>query len=267
MVACDQAMPEPPGEPDPDTSCDIPLRSTVVQDSLLAYYPLDGDLLDYSGSCRHLDSQGSVAFVPGLLNQALALDGSDGAISLPVERSPLPSWEYTVVAWIAVDDAILQDGRSRVVAAWDGRRFGIQNACTSAGCGPGTAWALVESGGVAGRVYTDLTLPPWLMIVYMEGWSLEEYGQAVWSRWGEAYLAGLCEPFEGFPWPGRSWNGSIEAVSSVSVGNPPETAREWEVPFEGMLDEIRIYNRILTASDLDLLHRWYAERNTDIACG
>ncbi|HEX3043399.1 MAG TPA: LamG domain-containing protein [Bacillota bacterium] len=91
-----QLTPAPPG-PIP-----TPAKNPNITDNLRAYYPFDGDTLDYSGNNIHGSFQGGSAIYTSnhlnLSNKAIALDGSDDYISIN-HKSFVTGNPITIAFW------------------------------------------------------------------------------------------------------------------------------------------------------------------------
>jgi hypothetical protein len=73
------------------------------QTGLLAYYPFNGNTLDYSGNGRDLMLVGNPGFALGMFGQALVLDGTANQYAIrPVSDSVFDfgSGDFTVQAWV-----------------------------------------------------------------------------------------------------------------------------------------------------------------------
>ena len=75
--------------------------SQAADPSLIGHWPLDGDTLDYSGNERHGTMNGTATYVPGMVGQALELDGSSY-----VDCGNLPAYNVgenlTMAVWFNV---------------------------------------------------------------------------------------------------------------------------------------------------------------------
>lgn len=82
-------------------ACVGPLGAGEPDPSLMAWWKLDGDLLDASGNGHHGGTfTGDAHFEAGLLDQALALDGVDDYVTIDGYTGVAGTQSRTVTAWI-----------------------------------------------------------------------------------------------------------------------------------------------------------------------
>jgi len=74
-------------------------QPVVPTNGLIAYYPFDGDVLDYSGNGNHGDPQGGVAFVDGKIGSSVSLNGS-GKIEVSDSKNMLAPPNLSISGWI-----------------------------------------------------------------------------------------------------------------------------------------------------------------------
>lgn len=74
------------------------LSDSALDDDLVAYYPFDGDALDYSGNGNHGILHGT-SQVPGIVGAAIELNGSGDYIEVPHSQSLNLYGEFTISGW------------------------------------------------------------------------------------------------------------------------------------------------------------------------
>ena len=203
----------------------IGLASEVIdtEAGLVGFYPFDGNTKDASGNGNDAVSFGA-KLVPGVIGQAYEFDGSSSHIDTPVNINPDVAPELTMLAWVyphrtGGDNAHL--GRRQVLSHDDGdhdRSLLMQN----------DYWTVFYGGGVW---HTGV-------LVDVHNWQ---------------QLAVVIEPDEV-----RFYKNGVESrrfgPTGIYVGtNTLRVAANpggWVEFFDGALDEVRIYHRGLSASEI-----------------
>lgn len=77
-----------------------------LQDSLIAWYPFDGDALDYSGNANHGTVSGASLATDrfGNANSAYFFDGNNDFISFTNNQAFKPDFPITITAWVKIND-------------------------------------------------------------------------------------------------------------------------------------------------------------------
>ena len=211
----------------------IGLASEVIdtEAGLVGFYPFDGNTKDASGNGNDAVSFGA-KLVPGVIGQAYEFDGSSSHIDTPVNINPDVAPELTMLAWVyphrtGGDNAHL--GRRQVLSHDDGdhdRSLLMQN----------DYWTVFYGGGVW---HTGV-------LVDVHNWQ---------------QLAVVIEPDEV-----RFYKNGVESRRFGPTGNyvGTNTLRVaanpggWVEFFDGVIDEVRIYHRGLSASEI--MDRYLQER-------
>lgn len=87
--------------------CVFPLNAQLsLQDSLVAWYPFDGDALDYSGNANHGTLGGAVLTTDrfGNASSAFSFNGNSNFISMANNQKFRPNAPITITAWVLIDD-------------------------------------------------------------------------------------------------------------------------------------------------------------------
>jgi hypothetical protein len=209
----------------------------VAQDvttGLVAYYPLDGNADDASGNNNHGTVMGGAAPAPdrfGRAGNAFSFDGTDDYITVPNSATmQSPDSAVTLAAWVsltAFDAGGFASIGVKPAAAVDGGQYGIQFESTGAfAIYLSDTAAFLESG-------LQFTLATWRFVaVTWDGDSVKLYidGNSVASDSFKVTPRSNTSPFE----LGRDAPGAVELLN-------------------GSLDDVRLYNRALTATDIATL--------------
>ena len=198
--------------------------------SLAAWWKLDGDLLDASGNGHDGGTfTGEAHFEPGLLDQALALDGAGDYVTINGYTGVNGTQSRTVTAWI-------QTTGLGAIAAW-GENVAGQKWIFRVQDSNGQAGAIrIEVNGGYQVGDTDLRDGQWHHVA------------AVLIDDGSPNVTEILLYVDG-----------VLEGSSASQDTPIDTADTHDVwigfdhssrPFPGLIDELRIYDRALTADDL-----------------
>jgi len=201
-----------------------------LNDGLTAYYPFDGNVADKSGNGNHGTEYGGAEYVSGVTGQAIRFDGTDDYIRVKSDKSLNPADQFSITFWIRTDSY------------------------------PKT-WSSVVCKGS-----------------YINGLADPEYSLSL-SGQGVISLASAGHSYDIEPMPAGEWifyAGVIDrknhyariyvnnilyredADSYSSFNNNNEDLKiGWsqlaggsEMPFRGSLDELRLYNRTLSESEI-----------------
>ena len=198
--------------------------------ALVAWWQLDGDLTDASGNGHDGGTfSGEAHFEAGLLGEALALDGAGDYVTINGYTGVAGTQSRTVTAWI-------QTTGLGAIVAWgedsNGEKyiFRVQNS-------NGTAGAIrTEVAGGYKVADTDVRDGEWHHVASV---IIDDGSPNVTEVLH--YLDGVLEG------------------SSASADEPIDTADTHDVwigfdhgsrPFPGLIDELRLYDRVLTANEI-----------------
>ncbi|UCC97533.1 MAG: discoidin domain-containing protein, partial [Phycisphaerales bacterium] len=201
-----------------------------ITTDLLGYWKLDGNASDSSGNGYHGEEYGNPSYVPGIIGQAMDFNGSEQSVYIPDFTGIQNQDAVTVCMWVKADRGT---GEDQVM--WftneDGShgraRLRIDNSEWEWRYGDGGSNITVES-----PVITDEWI--YLVAVRQNGAKLELFvnGESV----GETAFGNA---------------GVAQAQGSIGAERrSPTSVRE---PFDGAIDEVRIYSRALTLADIQEL--------------
>ena len=192
---------------------------------LVAYYPFDGDLVDHSGTVNNSTNHGAT-FVPGYKGQALCFDGLDDYVFAPVNINAGVMPQMTMSAWARSNSTL----KGTVISCDDG---GYDRTINIDSRGGGTGWSAFS--GQPNRVlgYSPVTIGDWTFVAAVYDQDAETV---------KLYVNGaLIEEGEGKLGPG--WE-------QIQIGTNPSYGGY----FSGAIDEVRIYNRTLSAEEVKALY-------------
>ncbi|MBC8511593.1 MAG: hypothetical protein H8D32_01240, partial [Dehalococcoidia bacterium] len=218
---------------------------TPAGHKLVAYYPLDGDTTDHSGNGNHGTNHGGT-FVSGVSGQALRLDGDDDVNCGQTLTGSFPS-QVTVETWVNVErfplptdsDQVTELGRSNFDHIFydgkDGNEFGL---------------TVGQYGNAAFSVKPGAAHATWRNVG-----SLQKLTSNHWYHLVGVYNGNTIKIFV---------NGQLDNTTTV-----PQTQWEITLPgyyptigaysgrsdkhrnyFQGIIDELRIYDYALTAGEI-----------------
>jgi len=199
-----------------------PATATMAPSTgLVAYYPFDGDTKDYSGNGNNGTNQGA-GFVTGVKGQALSLNGLNQYVETPVTSA---STSKTLMAWIypqsSDDVSFIESVIDSDVPLQYGTGWGLDNGYIKVAADdlfwtPSRAIALNQWQHIA------VTYSPTELKLYYNGALVDS----------KAYTQGAI------------------AAANYKIGKSNANA----LFFHGRIDEVRIYNRVLTQSEVTDLY-------------
>ena len=199
----------------------------VSSDSLLAWFPLDGNSIDLSGNDYHGTVEGPVLTEDrfGNPNGAYLFDGIDDYIHVPLNINPSQHPQLTITAWAKANDAT---PIRQVVSHDDGgydRTLGIDHR------GGGEGWsAFSGTGTVLGFQPVELGEWTFLAVTY------DQINSTVKLYVNDTLL------FEEI--------GSMgEGHDFLRIGSNPNFVEF----FDGAIDDVKIYNRVLFENEITAL--------------
>jgi hypothetical protein len=210
-----------------------PVFADPVDPNLVAWWKLDGDLSDASGHGHDGGTfLGDAHFEPGMIGQALALNGTGDYVIIDGYTGVSGTQSRTVTAWIQTTG--LGD-----FISWGDNTAGLKYIFRVQASN-GTAGAIrteVSGGYIVGS--TDVRDGEW------------HHAASVIIDDGSPDATEILQYLDGVP----------EATSAV-LDEPINTSATRPVwigeghhnrPFPGMIDDVRIYNRALTAAEIKAL--------------
>jgi hypothetical protein len=204
-----------------------------IADGLQLYYPFSGDAQDASGNGHDGSVKDALLATDrhGSPDAAYQFHVPSAMIVTPYSAALEPAQALTVVSWIKVDEPLVRgrivddsawvDGRSRgyymAIRAGHGKRF--VELCLSAKNGRNCAWMYVHKKEQRGWHFYVSTFDSTGTSLYFDGQS-------------RSYFS-IGSPM-------------LPATHDFAVGNNSEGT----APFDGSLDEVRIYDRALSQEEI-----------------
>ena len=207
------------------TTWAIPASSANPKDALIGYWKLDGDTLDSSGLGNHGTAMGSPVFEQGLFEQAMYFDGTQDYLVIDSVADDFTNNDLTLSAWIKTEDK----------GGWQ-----WWFSCNTATGGNTIILGLingqitVHQGAVVVTSTTVVNDLQWHHVAYTTIGSV-----------GSLYINGVLE-------------GTHTAAVQLLPNDRWSIAQEWDGAsptdfLNGTVDDVRIYDRGLTAEELPLI--------------
>ena len=217
---------------------------TVAGHKLVAYYPLDGDTQDHSGNGNHGTNHGAT-FVSGISGNALKFDGKDDYISTDYTQNSVTA--YTIEVWVKTTDSgnkktFVQDRGSGA-----GKSLTLGMGRSGAGFGSsGQVFYILDSEGIDTGVHSVQTINDnnWHHVVGV--WSASPETEIDPSQF-KIYIDGVQVTTTS-----GNYDSSSHPKSPLTGLGGTKIARHdaWNTNFNGIIDEVSIYNYALTASEI-----------------
>lgn len=218
----------------------FPADNSTLRNGLVGYYPLNGNGLDYSGNANNL--QGSASLVSGrtgLRNSAYLFNGVSDFLSVTNPRNlPSGNSSFTISFWYNAPRWV---ANSMLVG------FGRSGSNSQAN------YVKLTTTVVNNRTYQSLMHYHW-----NNDWTLWYYSNDATNVWNKITITfdGTRTRYYSFATEVSSRPTRVDVVPNVfSIGARIETPPSSNVKefFNGIIDDVRIYNRALTASEVSSL--------------
>lgn len=211
---------------------------------LIAYYPFNGTANDVTGNNNHGILHGGVTLTQDKLgheNSAYYFDGVSGYISVPNKAILNPTKQITIALWVRLDSSI--GGWTPLID---------KGGTGSSGCPASTTYSvwltssqffqLYDGSGCSGTLESPLTKIP------KGSWQFFVGIIDVAKSQKSVYLNGVLKGK-------KSISGGLVASSGeMRIGWTTETHSAYSY-FNGAMDEIRLYNRVLSATEIQQLYQ------------
>ncbi len=222
---------------------------SVFTNGLVAYYPFNGDAKDASGSGNHGTATAATLTVDRFekANSAYAFDGVSSLITVPDAQSLRIANDITVTCWVKLSKTNL-DVRFVGKGGDCGRSYGLWGIW-----GTGSFWMFQQYPPQGGCVGCQENTASVLPTVEVDRWF-----QMIGVRSGNIsrlYVDGILTEDS----DGQAENCSPNTYTGAEpllIGAPGYIGRPGNQPglMQGSLDDIRIYNRALSSSEVVQLH-------------
>ncbi len=211
-----------------DESCEPVIA--VPTDGLVAYYPFNGNANDESGN----GNDGTVSGASltndrfGNPNSAYSFDGTNDRILVPHDPSLNLGTEFTISAWV-ISDVTVPSNNSMIAK---GGSYGSHEYALYFANGSNKPWVSLNGGAASNQQVgpnVGVSTTDWLHIVGLyEAGVLKLYIDAV-----EGAAANRAAP--------------VATTSALRIGELQS------IFHRGLIDDIRIYNRALTDTEIQVL--------------
>ena len=204
-------------------------QGSVPQDGLIAYYPLNGNALDESGNEHNGTAHGSVQYVAGKIGQCASLDGTDAYINVP-DSDQLDVSTFTISLWMK--PASLPSINMYMVSK------------TSTGQDDGVCLFLQNDGKLV--LHWEVSNTDYNLT------SNEAVEAGKWTHVVATYDGSVDRIYI---------NGSQDNIKNINK-SPPKTDYPFQIGvaasqyrfFEGLIDEVRLYDYSLSNSEVHQLY-------------
>ena len=221
----------------------LPIHADLA-DGLVAYYPFDGNANDQSGNNNHGIENGGPQYVPGIDGNAVQLDGIDDFIRVPASPSLNPVDQLSISFWMKVEgftnrwSPIIHKG-GPFTTNYTNREYTTWLYDTS-------LLVLSSTGDGASQHYSQFCcaqLHYWIHIVAIvdrQTHHMKTYVDGV-------LKTDIADSYSTFN------NNNYDLL----LGATEEINQDYSL-YKGQLDELRIYNRALTDSEVQTLYTTHA---------
>jgi len=213
-----------------------------LNDGLVAYYPFDGNANDESGNGNHGIEKGDSRYIDGIVNQARHFDRNDGYESIMIPNT-LNNDEYSVSLWVNLEEVgslnsllMLNEGSS-----WKDSNFWLFTSHHRIAVLQGQDLRFENGyyGGTLRTVFEDSenlsdNTPYFMVANYKEGTLTLYLNGNVYAQY-----TGVA-PIQ-------------NTSAQLNIGVSPDGTGRYQV--EGFIDELRIYNRALSKSEIQQLYQ------------
>ena len=210
-------------------------QTALNTNGLVGYWTFDGADTPWTSSsaATTLDKSGnnntgtltnmsqSTSPAIGKIGQALYFDGSNDYVSTTLTSGKIFTWS----AWFKSASVVTACGYQSIITI-PGASYMLMDVCNSAG----SFWSSDGMGGT-NLLVTGLTNNTWYHLVLMRE------GDSITGGY-KAYLNGVYK--------GQANTGIWSSADVIRIGNRSDVAQ----PFNGTIDDVRIYNRALSAGEV-----------------
>ena len=212
------------------------ISAQVITNGLVGYWPLDGNANDTSGNGNHGTVYGAIPTTDqaGNVNKAYSFDGANDYIQIPANALLNMTNNFTISAWVKL--AVNAPTSGMGVVMWGENALGKRRSVIVWNGGSGNNkvfWSgAFASANVAGPEVIDDT---WYHVAVTVNQ----------SNVASVYVNGALQNSGSVTLNSYSFNGvKIGATLSNNI----------DEHFDGMIDEVGIYNRVLTAQEISTIY-------------
>lgn len=218
---------------------DVPPPGIIPPSGLGSWWPGDGSAQDIAGNNHGALQVGKSWFAPGKVGQAFSFDGLNDFIAFGTGPALTGTGPFTVDAWIKTTDAqgVILQQRDASARGFDGEYILSVGGFAPFAVDKGkVCWATFGSGLVGINICSRQVVDNG--VFHHIAVTREADGS------GRIYIDGVID----------SWQSSVPVTTlrplSVFIG---ADKRDNAAFFKGLIDEVEIYNRALTASEIQAI--------------
>jgi len=204
-----------------------------ITTDLIGYWKLDDNAGDSSGNNYHGEEFGNPSYVPGMIDQAMEFNGSQ-SVYIPEFTAVQNQDEVTVCMWVKADR---NTGADQVMwftnedGSYGRVRFGIN----------GDEWEWKHGDGI-GNPNADDGENPIILGEWTHLAGVRKNNDRL-----ELFVNGISAERTAFGVAGV-------AQAQASIGSERRSPTSVRDPFEGTIDEVRVYSRALSVADIQELY-------------
>lgn len=208
------------------------ITNADLSTGLVAHYSLDGNADDVSGNGNHGTAHGGVGYAPGVMGSAAVFDGVNDFITVLDNSVGNLGSAASIAFWYNAAPGNLDGGQHRILEK-DDKAFWIFDI------GSNRLRSLMRESNSYGSAELGVTLSDpaqtsdWISVVMVKNGNYFDY-----------YVDGV---------PVFSGTTTIDDVTTTAQMNFGYSNYWQNFYYEGMLDEVRIYDRALNTSEIAAL--------------
>lgn len=211
-----------------------------LSDGLVVHLALDGNAVDSSVNGNDGSESGGHSYVSGRVGPAISLNGTDASVSIPENTNLDGFGRFSVSLWIKPREE-LNAGSGRQDLLYKGVSDSVNQSYTLSYDAGGTGLRFIAKNGQStyreARYVSDFTADEWVHI-------LCTYDGTIPSA--QMYVNGVAVGTE----IDMGLTGAVaDSGDALTVGMRPDN----NYHFDGCIDDLRVYNRILTPAEISQL--------------
>ena len=210
---------------------------------MVSWWPGDGQANDIQDG-NHGTLQGGAGFAPGMVGQAFSFDGSDDFVRVPNSPGLNPSGSFSIDAWIFPT----QDEEGGIVVKWGDTGVWANERAYTFHTLPGLAlrFAISNDAHQGDHPFHVFNTPA--NVIALNTWNhvTAVYDQPSGTR--RIYVNGALVAQRTDP-PITV----TDSIADLSIGGGLVSPTSLSGPFTGLIDEVEIYDRALSAAEIQAI--------------
>ncbi len=218
-----------------------------IDDGLVGYFPLNGDVTDESGMNNEGINHGALPVMDYFLNaeSALLFNGINNYVEIPHSDELSPEDQLSISVWAYCDHWSDYPAPVKILSKTQDGGYSLGINGSLAGAMDNLFFTInIEGTYLTAKIDQTQLIPGWLHIVGVFD------GQTIYL-----YINGILVDTNSVGYPMNiqySFNNALLIGAEASEGNYPSNGFEY---FNGKVDELRIYDRALTIEDITALYQ------------